>query len=388
MIKGVILAGGIGERLRPLTESIPKALAPVHGVPMLRKQILALHDLGISDIVVLTGYRADMIHSYIARTFPYSNPRVTCIETPVHYSPAERLIASRLEIGDDFLLLYCDNLVSDSKTIQKVIESDSPLTFLLESRGEGNVSIEPLVKYETSRSASTPYVELGYIHVNTPLFFDALEECESLPHALSKMSNTQNCKSFITTMKLESTSTMKRLINLRTSRRTVLLDRDGILNYKMPPRTYLTKMEEYSPQESVVSTIASKLASQTDFLIITNQPGIATGAVSPEFIDKLHSRIIVELLLKGISVIGLYVCPHHWDTNCECRKPKPGMLNQAILDYQLHREALVYVGDEEKDLEAAAAAGIAGVRISNETGDSSYQSLDEALPFIESVLNR
>jgi histidinol-phosphate phosphatase family protein len=355
---------------------------------MLHKQILALYDSGISDIMILTGYRADMIHSYVAGAFRNTNPRVTCIATPAHYSTAERLVTSRLEIGDDFLLLYCDNLVSDTIAIQKVIDSDSPLTFLLECRNKGNVSIESSVRYETSRSSSTPYVELGYIHVNTPHFYDALKECGSLPEALSRISATIPCQAFITTIKLESTSTMERLINLRASRSTVLLDRDGILNHKMPPRTYLTRMEEYSPQSSVVATLASKLSGYTDFIIITNQPGISTGEVSPEFLDKLHSRIIVELLLNGISVIGLYVCPHHWDTNCDCRKPKPGMLNQAIQDYQLNRRALVYVGDEEKDLDAAAAAGIVGVRISNDLGKNSYKSLDEAAPFIESVLKR
>lgn len=355
---------------------------------MLHKQILSLHDLGVSDIVVLTGYRADMIQSYVSAAFPHLKPRVTCVATPSHYSTAERLLTSRLQIGDDFLLLYCDNLVSDPIAIQKVIDSESPLTFLLESRDKGNVSLEPSVKYEISRSSSTPYVELGYMHIKTPSFYDALEECGSLPQALSKISGTLPCQAFITTIKLESTSTIERLIDLRISRRTILLDRDGILNHKMPPRTYLTRMEEYSPQSSVVATLASRLSRHTDFIIITNQPGLSTGEVSPEFLDKLHSRIIVELLLGGISVIGLYVCPHHWDMNCDCRKPKPGMLNQAILDYQLNRRALVYVGDEEKDLDAAAAAGIVGVRISHDLEKNSFKSLDEAVPFIESILER
>ena len=355
---------------------------------MLHKQILSLHDLGVSDIVVLTGYRADMIQAYVSSAFPHLKPRVTCVATPSHYSTAERLMTSRLQIGDDFLLLYCDNLVSDLETIHKVIQSDSPLTFLLESRDEGNVSIGPSVKYETSRSASNPYVELGYIHVKTPYFYDALKEYGSLPEALSEISGTMSCQAFITRKKVASTSTMERLINLRASRRTLLLDRDGILNEKMPPRTYLTRMGEYIPKASVVSTLESKLSSQTDFIIITNQPGISTGEVSLEFLDRLHSRIIVELLLKGISVIGLYVCPHHWDANCNCRKPKPGMLNQAILDYQLNRGTLLFVGDEEKDLDAAVAAGIEGVRITDEEGENSFKSLDEAVPFIESVLKR
>ena len=64
------------------------------------------------------------------------------------------------------------------------------------------------------------------------------------------------------------------------------------------------------------------------------------------------------------------------------------MLNRAILDYQLEPGVIVYVGDEEKDLEASTAAGIVGVRISNDAGESSFQSLEKALPFIETVLKR
>jgi D-glycero-D-manno-heptose 1,7-bisphosphate phosphatase len=181
---------------------------------------------------------------------------------------------------------------------------------------------------------------------------------------------------------------MERFIKLRSSRRTLLIDRDGILNHSMPPRQYLSKWEEYTPLEENINTMSTTLSNGTDFIVITNQPGISTGEVSPEFLDALHSRIIVELLLRGVSLIGLYICPHHWDDECECRKPKPGMLNQAISDYRLDRDRIVYIGDELKDLEAAKGAGIFGVRIANDAGEYTYPSMNEAAPDIAEFLER
>ena len=71
-MKAVIIAGGMGERMQPLTNSIPKALAPIDGVPIIRRQIDQLIDLGVTSFVVLTGYRADMIEAYLKSIYENS----------------------------------------------------------------------------------------------------------------------------------------------------------------------------------------------------------------------------------------------------------------------------------------------------------------------------
>lgn len=384
----MIVAGGAGDRLRPLTNAIPKALATVDGVPMLRHQISQLQELGVSEVVVLAGYRSEMIQAYLEGAFIESNIAITCIASPAEYSPAERILESESVLGHNFLLLYCDNLISDLDTIRNVIKSTNSLTFLLEKRKVGNVSIDSSVRYSSTRKAENPYVELGYLHINTNSFFDVLEKLNSLPETLQEISENHTCAAYVTRTVLKSTSTIERFTTLRSSRATILLDRDGILNHSMPPRRYVSKVEEYAPHEENITTIATQLSSNTDFIIITNQPGISTGEVSLDFLDKLHSRMIVELLLTGVSVIGLYFCPHHWDDDCECRKPKPGMLNQAISDYGLDCERIIYIGDESKDLEAANRAGISGVRIANSEGEHTYSSIRDAVLYIEAILGR
>ena len=114
-MKAVIIAGGMGERMRPLTNSIPKALAPIDGVPIIRRQIDQLIDLGVTSFVVLTGYRADMIEAYLKSIYKNSVVEIVFVQTPKEFEPAERLLSASEWIIGDFLLLYCDNFIESEQ---------------------------------------------------------------------------------------------------------------------------------------------------------------------------------------------------------------------------------------------------------------------------------
>ena len=377
-MKAVILAGGKGERLKPLTNSIPKALTSINGTPIIKAQIDSLALLGITDFTILTGYKAKMIQTYLESVYKDSNLSIQCIETPEDYSPAERLLAIRDSLVREFLLLYCDNLVSDLGSLKQVLSSEYPLTFLAEAREIGNLDLRNRVLYEIERTADAPFVELGYIKIGLVNFSEVLEGTNSLQLALKKLTRDFECRAVITSNSLISVSNISRFNALRANRKTILLDRDGILNEKMPHRKYLDSIDKYRPLDDNINALASLFSEYTEYIIITNQPGVATGEVQSEFLEFLHSQMVVELLLKGISVIGIYVCTHHWNENCECRKPKPGMIKQAIQDYELDAERLVYIGDEIKDVEAAKAAGILGVRISDSGDAESFSTISAA----------
>jgi histidinol-phosphate phosphatase family protein len=386
-MKVVILAGGSGERLRPLTVSIPKALAPIDGIPVIKRQIDSLLDLGIVEIIVLTGYRSDMIEHYLTGIYKHSSANLTIVETPISFSPLQRLVDSKALIGSDFLLMYCDNFVTDTEALQSTLNSTARLTFLVEKRDIGNISIGSDVRYRESRSKDYPYVELGYMHIKSDLFFPYLEKSSSLQEAIEGFSNNFHCSVVITLNSNSSVSDILRFNKLRIKRKTILLDRDGVLNEKMPHRKYLTNFAEYKPIHSNLETLRSRFSDDTDFIVITNQPGIATGEVEADFLDFLHSKMIVEMFLLGISVIGIYVCNHHWEQGCDCRKPKPGMINQAIIDYNLFPQKIVYIGDEVKDMEAAEAAGIIGVRLTENPNETEFSTLESAYDVIQQTIS-
>lgn len=386
-MKAVILAGGLGERLLPLTESIPKALACVNGQPIIHSQIEKLFSLGMTEVIILTGYRSDMIRRYIEGCQDNFDSAVKVISSPVGFSPAERLLDARNLIGDKFLLVYCDNLVDDMETLLSVTNSFAPLTFFAEKRDSGNLTVQPSTRYHLTRSEESPFVELGYLQVNTPLFFKYLYSKLTIQEALARISEKAECSTKVTSVKLKSVSNISRFNELRRSRKTILIDRDGILNVKMPPREYLRKWEDYVPIHKNITFLSAELSRETDFIIITNQPGIATGEVSSKFLDELHSKMIVDLLLMNISVIGIYICRHHWEDKCECRKPKPGMIIEAIRDFELDSNKLVYIGDELKDMEASTAAGVIGIHISKDSIPGAFHNLKEALSTIQKQIS-
>ncbi len=381
-MKAVILAGGRGERLKPLTNIMPKALAPINGIPILKQQIDNLLSIGINDFLILTGYRAKMIREYIREAYLNSPAQITIKETPENFSPAERLLDSARELGGNFLLLYCDNLIQDLKSIEMVLRTDSTLTFLVEKRNEGNVSIEPKVRYCANRSENSPFVELGYMQIVGEDFLGILRMGLSLQLTLEYLSTITKCSAVITANSLCSVSNIDRFNMLRKNRDTIFLDRDGILNKKMPHREYLKNFASYEPIDSNIEALKNHFSKTTDFIIVTNQPGVATKEVDVDFLDALHSKMTVELLIHGISIIGIYVCSHHWNDNCDCRKPKPGMINQAIEEFDLEIEKLVLIGDEDKDVQAATNAKILGIKISEDIEPASYSTITAAVEHI------
>jgi D-glycero-D-manno-heptose 1,7-bisphosphate phosphatase len=153
----------------------------------------------------------------------------------------------------------------------------------------------------------------------------------------------------------------------------------------MPYREYLSNLKDYRPIYENWSTLKKVSNWGVDFLIATNQPGVATGEVSEEFLSEFHIRLVSDLLDYGINILAVYACKHHWNENCNCRKPRPGMLLEAMEQFEISTESTLYIGDEPKDSIAASAAGIDYVIINNEVhNEFAFETLEKALPIIKS----
>src|SRR5205823_13850759 len=96
----------------------------------------------------------------------------------------------------------------------------------------------------------------------------------------------------------------------------------------------------------------------------SNQAGVARGAMTERELLEIQRRMVRETTLAGGSIEAIYYCPHNWEEGCECRKPKPGMLFQAQRDFNLDLSRTVFVGDDERDAEAAEAAGCLSTLVS------------------------
>ena len=385
-MKAVILAGGRGERIRPISDTLPKALVPIDGKPIIAHQIEQLERVGVREIFILTGYLAQSIASYCGQL--QTNMKIHCIESSPGATPAQRILNSQIDIGDEFLLIYCDNFILSDSNIESVLQSNAAITFLVQSRDVGNIKLNSNQQaFYTSDQRSSDYraVELGNISVKTKRFMEVLNKTQDLPQTLEKLSNELVCLAVISNSPVNSISNLKTYTSNLRRRRILLLDRDGILVEKMPYREYLSNLKDYRPIYENWSTLKKVSNLGVDFLIATNQPGVATGEVSEEFLSAFHIRLVSDLLDFGINVLAVYACKHHWNENCNCRKPKPGMLLEAMEQFEISAESTLYIGDEVKDSIAASAAGIDYVIINNEVHDEFvFETIEKALPIIKS----
>ena len=173
----------------------------------------------------------------------------------------------------------------------------------------------------------------------------------------------------------KSLSNFARYISQKLPGKIIILDRDGILNKKMDKRKYLTSFEMLDFIEENLEVFSKLGRKGYSFIVATNQPGVASGDLSETFLDLLHKRMTSYLRLKNINILAFYVCKHHWDDLCACRKPMPGLLNMCISDFNLNTDSTVFIGDEDKDMQAALNANIRGLMSPSEELEIFFQEL-------------
>ena len=158
--------------------------------------------------------------------------------------------------------------------------------------------------------------------------------------------------------------------------KTVFVDRDGVINQERSG--YVKSISELEIYPNVAKNI--KLLKDAGFLVIviTNQSAVNRGIVTHEMINQIHNSIQDHLKKYGTFLDGFYYCPHTPDENCNCRKPKPGLLQKAILELNIDLNSSWMIGDRDSDIEAANSIGCKSIKISDSF------SLDNA---VEKILN-
>jgi len=186
-------------------------------------------------------------------------------------------------------------------------------------------------------------------------------------------------------------------------RPTVFLDRDGVIN---EDSSYIKTDEEF-----ILYSFAAKAIKQLNragflVIVVTNQSVIACGLCSEEMLKKIHNKMETLLGRQGAYVDKIYYCPHHPDKHvskeattlkveCSCRKPKPGMILQATKDVAIDLSQSFLIGDSERDIQSAHAAGVTaiGVKTGNAVQGKTKpeyicKNLEDAVELILSLLNK
>jgi D-glycero-D-manno-heptose 1,7-bisphosphate phosphatase len=137
--------------------------------------------------------------------------------------------------------------------------------------------------------------------------------------------------------------------------KTIFLDRDGVINKEV---NYLHKIEDFEFIDEVFETCFYLKNLGFEIIVVTNQSGISRGYYSENDFHVINNWMISQFKENNINILDVFFCPHSNESNCECRKPKPGMLLSAKNKHNINMRESWMIGDSERDITAASLAGI------------------------------
>ena len=394
-MKIVIIAGGKGTRITSVNCEIPKAMIPVCGKPIIEHEIDLCKRYGFKDFLFIIGYMGNQISSYFGDGSKWGVQIDYYQETqPLGTAGALGFLKNRLT--EDFFVFYGDTIVDfDMKAMlqyHKQKNADATLFLhpndhpfdsdIVELDKEGRV-----VKFD-NKPHPDGFVSKNIINaalfIFSPKILDKIEagikshiEKHVLPQCLKAGMSLYGYVSFEYIKDMGTPDRYEAVckdmekgkvarLNKKNPRPAIFLDRDGTINEEV---NLLNKPGQLKLIDGVAEAI--RLINQSDYLaiVVTNQPVIARNLCSIDELEYIHASLETLLGKEGAYVNAIYYCPHHPDKGfpeerpeykieCECRKPKPGMLLQAARDWNIDLSQSYMIGDSDRDLQVGINANV------------------------------
>jgi D-glycero-D-manno-heptose 1,7-bisphosphate phosphatase len=176
----------------------------------------------------------------------------------------------------------------------------------------------------------------------------------------------------------------------------IFIDRDGVINANRPD--YVKSWAEFEFLPGSREALVGLSGLGWPVVVISNQSAIGRGLVSAETVAEINARMVAEIEQAGGRVDGVYICPHHPDEGCVCRKPRPGLLMDAALELGLDLGCSYLVGDAESDILAALAVGVQPVLVLSGRGrvqrprlagwEGMFQVVEDLTEAVEWIMSR
>jgi D-glycero-D-manno-heptose 1,7-bisphosphate phosphatase len=427
------MAGGKGMRISSVVSDIPKPMIEIGNKPVLEHEIECLREQGFTDILMTVSYLGNVIMDYFGdgsgKSSSTGKPFGVNIEYFFEKEPLGNggaLFRMKEKLIEDFLLLNADSLfdvdfnrfvafhkahgglvtlfthpnshpydsgliiADDNGLVQQWLtkEDDRPEFY----RNRVNAGLHVISPQILETEIDTSKIDLDR-QLLKPLSGTGKMFCYDSPEYVKDMGTPERyvsvCNDFIMGRVKEK--------NLKNKQKAVFLDRDGIINKYVG---FLRDVDEFELIDGVAEAIKKINVSGYLAIIVTNQPVIARGEVSIIQLKKIHNKMETLLGKEGAYVDAIYYCPHHphkgyvgeiseYKIECECRKPKPGMLLKAAKDFNIDLSQSWMVGDGENDIIAGFKAGCKSVLVNDENNNlGQTASFGSLLDFVNSVLKR
>lgn len=417
-MKVVIMAGGRGTRISSVASDIPKPMIKIDGKPVLEHEILNLREQGFTDIILTVGHLGNIITDYFGDGSKFGvNIEYYIEETPLGNAGA--LFKIRDKLTDDFLLLNADAVFDiDFRRFVEFHKSHGGLVTLFTHPNshpydsgiviaDGNgVVLQWLAKEDDRPDYYKNRVNAG-LHVISPKVLDidiSTEKVDLDRQVLKPLAGTgkmyvydspEYVKDMGTPDRYESvcrdfSEGRVKARNLHNKQKAVFLDRDGVINKYVG---FLRNIDDFELLDGVSKAIRKINESGYLAIVVTNQPVIARGEVSFAELTEIHNKMETLLGEDGAYLDAIYFCPHHPDKgfdgeipelkfDCDCRKPKPGMLIKAAKEFNIDLTKSWMVGDSDSDIMAGKNAGCSTVLIGESDENMCASNLLEAVDYI------
>ena len=162
-----------------------------------------------------------------------------------------------------------------------------------------------------------------------------------------------------------------------TGKGLVILDRDGVIN--ADSKDFVKSADEWQPLPGSIEAIANLSKAGYTVAVASNQSGLARGLFDETTLADMHDKLRGLVAAEGGSIGEIAICPHGPDDGCDCRKPKPGLLERLSGHYAVSLQGVPVIGDSLRDLEAAEAAGATPILVLTGNGRSTREKLSGSL---------
>jgi histidinol-phosphate phosphatase family protein len=432
----IILAGGAGTRLRARLGDLPKPMIPVADKPLLEHQVKLAKKFGFTDLIFFVHYRADLIEKYFGDGKNFG-VQIQYVLEKEPLGTAGAVLAGFEKLAERFVVLYGDTMVNvdlnriwnahekakaaatlllhpndhpfDSDLVE--INSESFVTAFHNRPHAENVWRQNLVNaglYVLEKSALKSFLPSANSHLPSAILDFGKDVFPAMVRAGKKLlgyNSPEFIKDIGTPGRYDKISAqfavgIVQRSSLATPQRAVFLDRDGTL---IPDKDCLSSADGLELLPGVAESIHELNYNGWRTVVVTNQPVIAKGFCDETELQKIHNKLETLLGREHAFLDRIYFCPHHPEKgfagertelkmDCDCRKPKIGMIQKAVADLNIDLKQSWLIGDTTTDLQTAKNAGLKSILVRTGAGgrdgkfsaqpDFVFDTLVQAVDFI------